>query len=148
MSVRVEPVSAATLAEWAAQRAALWPDGDDLAAEAAQWLDDADPEQRNLVARSDCGAVIGFAEATLRNDYVNGTSTSPVVFLEGLYVAPAHRRQGVAQALVAAVADWGRAAGCREFASDALIDDHDSHAFHRAIGFVEQERVVCFSRTL
>jgi aminoglycoside 6'-N-acetyltransferase I len=71
-----------------------------------------------------------------------------VVFLEGIFVAPDHRKRGVAAALVEAVADWGRAKGCTEFASDALIDNLDSHAFHRAIGFAEQERVVCFSKPL
>jgi len=31
---------------------------------------------------------IGFVEASLRSEYVNGTSTSPVAFLKGLYVVP------------------------------------------------------------
>jgi aminoglycoside 6'-N-acetyltransferase I len=142
-----EPVSAETLAAWAALRFSLWSDEGQLE-EAADWLATANPNQCNLVARVDGGAVVGFAEATLRHDYVNGTSTSPVVFLEGIFVAPDHRRQGVAAALVEAVAGWGRAQGCTEFASDALIDNLDSHAFHRAIGFVERERVVCFSKPL
>ncbi len=142
-----EPVSAETLADWAALRFALWPDEGQLG-EAADWLATADPNQHNIVARIGDGTTIGFAEATLRHDYVNGTSTSPVVFLEGIYVAPDHRRQGVAAMLVEAVARWGRAQGCTEFASDALIDNLDSHAFHRAIGFAEQERVVCFSKAL
>nr|WP_241823604.1 GNAT family N-acetyltransferase [Sphingomonas sp. Sph1(2015)] len=47
-------------------------------------------------------------------------------------------------ALVAAVADWGRAQGCSEFASDAELENVDSHAMHRALGFVETERVVYF----
>ena len=146
--LRIEPVSAETLAGWVPLRVALWPDEEALDKQAAEWLVAADPEQFNIVARSDDGAVIGFAEATLRHDYVNGTSTSPVVFLEGIFVARDHRKRGVAAALVEAVADWGRAKRCSEFASDALIDNLDSHAFHRAIGFAEQERVVCFSKPL
>lgn len=142
-----EPVSAETLADWAALRFALWPEEGQIE-EAADWLAIANPNQYNLVARVDDGTVVGFAEATLRQDYVNGTSTSPVVFLEGIFVAADHRRRGVAAALVEAVARWGRAQDCTEFASDALIDNLDSHAFHRAIGFAEQERVVCFSKPL
>jgi aminoglycoside 6'-N-acetyltransferase I len=142
-----EPVSAETLADWAALRFALWPDEGQVD-EAANWVATTDPNQHNLVARVDGGAVVGFAEATIRHDYVNGTSSSPVVFLEGIFVAPDHRRQGVAAALVDAVARWGQEQGCTEFASDALIDNLDSHAFHRAIGFTEQERVVCFSKQL
>ena len=142
-----EPVSAETLADWAALRFALWPE-EGLIEEAADWLATADTNQRNLVARVDDGTVIGFAEATIRHDYVNGTSSSPVVFLEGIFVAPDYRRQGTAAVLVDAIARWGREQGCSEFASDALIDNVDSHAFHRAIGFAEQERVVCFSKQL
>lgn len=125
---------------WLALRAALW--GDEAG-------DPADlPEgDGNFVALLD-GRVIGFAEAAVRRDYVNGCDGSPVLFLEGLYVDPGHRRQGVAGALVAAVADWGRAQGCAEFASDAELANTDSHAMHRALGFVETERVVYFRREL
>jgi aminoglycoside 6'-N-acetyltransferase I len=90
----------------------------------------------------------GFAEASLRRDYVNGCATSPVVFLEGIYVEPRARRRGVARALVDAVEEWGRKMGCRELASDALLENSDSHAMHRGLGFEETERVVYFRRGL
>jgi aminoglycoside 6'-N-acetyltransferase I len=45
---------------------------------------------------------------------------------------------------VAAARDWARLRGVAEFASDALIDNHASHAFHKAVGFAEVERVVYF----
>ena len=90
----------------------------------------------------------GFAEAMLRRDYVNGCDSSPVLFLEGLYVDPAHRRQGVARALVDAIAGWGREQGYREFASDALLANAASHAVHAALGFTETERVVYFRKPL
>ena len=101
-----------------------------------------------LAHADDGGSARGFAEAALRRDYVNGTDSSPVLFLEAIYVAPGARRRGVARALADAVAVWGREQGCREFASDALLDNHDSHRFHRAIGFAETERVVYFRREL
>ncbi|MDR6144844.1 aminoglycoside 6'-N-acetyltransferase I [Sphingomonas sp. SORGH_AS870] len=125
---------------WLALRAALW--GEEAGDPA-----DLPEDDGNFVALLD-GRVIGFAEAAVRRDYVNGCDGSPVLFLEGLYVDPGHRRQGVAGALVAAVADWGRAQGCAEFASDAELANIDSHAMHRALGFVETERVVYFRREL
>ena len=91
---------------------------------------------------------VGFVEATVRNDYVNGCATSPVVFLEGVYVEPWARRQGAARALVGAAEEWGRKMDCREFASDALLENSDSHAMHRALGFEETERVVYFRKDL
>lgn len=73
--MRIWPVSADTLAGWTALRIALWPDEDDdlLTDQAAEWLVAADPGQLNLVACGDDGKVAGFAEATIRHDYVNGT---------------------------------------------------------------------------
>lgn len=130
-------------------RTALWPRGGDgaHAAEIAQLL--VDPgETINLIARDDDGSALGFAEAALRHDYVNGCRTSPVAFLEGIYVAPAARKEGVARALVSAVEAWAREQGCSEFASDAPTDNIASFDMHRALGFEETQRVVFFRKVL
>jgi aminoglycoside 6'-N-acetyltransferase I len=79
---------------------------------------------------------------------VNGAETSPVAFLEGIYVAPHARRSGVARKLIAHAEQWALDAGCSEFASDAAIDNTSSHAMHAALGFVETERVVFFKKVL
>ena len=102
----------------------------------------------NFLAYSAASDAIGLAEVSVRSDYVNGTETSPVAFLEGLYVVPLARRKGIGAALVAAACDWGRSAGCREIASDALLDNSTSYVVHRALGFEETERVVYFRRKL
>lgn len=109
----------------------------------------AEPERYvQLLAYAEPGLAVGLAEASIRNDYVNGTETSPVAFLEGIYVAPEHRRRGVAGSLVRAVAEWARARGCAELASDAGINDEASHMAHKAFGFRETERVVFFNMAL
>jgi aminoglycoside 6'-N-acetyltransferase I len=91
---------------------------------------------------------IGFAEASVRSDYVNGTESSPVAFLEGIYVVPNSRRQGIARTLIAAIEGWAVAVGCKEFASDASLENSVSHTMHRALGFQETERVVYFRKSL
>jgi aminoglycoside 6'-N-acetyltransferase I len=100
------------------------------------------------IAQDAGGVPIGFVEAALRYDYVNGTSSSPVAFLEGIYVVPAARRQGVARVLVACVEQWARGVGCTEFASDADLNNLHSQRMHQALGFQETERVVCFRKPL
>ena len=87
-------------------------------------------------------------EATLRTDYVNGCETSPVAFLEGIYVEPGARRQGVARRLVEVVQQWARQMNCSEMASDALLQNTDSHGMHLGLGFEETERVVYFRKVL
>jgi aminoglycoside 6'-N-acetyltransferase I len=145
----IRAATAGDASQWAALRSALWPHGDPLAvllAEIPRML--AAARLMNFVAVDAAGALIGFAEVSLRHDYVNGADTSPVGFLEGWYVAPAWRKQGVGRALVDAVVQWTRAQGCTEFASDALLDNTLSYRAHLACGFEETERVVYFRKHL
>jgi aminoglycoside 6'-N-acetyltransferase I len=136
---------AASDRDWLAMR--LWPEG--AATEHARDMADALARGHFVrIAVDDAGAGVGFVEASKRVDYVNGASTSPVAFLEGLYVEPAARRRGVARALVEAVIAWASAAGCHELASDSPLENAAAHTVHRALGFAEMERVVYFLRSL
>ena len=109
------------------------------------WL--ARPDAVVFVAARSGGGLAGFAEAATR-PYAEGCATSPVAVLEGWYVDPDVRRHGVGRALVAAVERWSRAAGLRELASDALLDNLTSHRAHARLGFREVERLVCFYKPL
>lgn len=96
-----------------------------------------------------CGETpVGFAQCQLRQDYVEGASSSPVGYLEGVFVAEPFRRQGLAGELLAACQSWARAQGCREFASDCELDNKSSLAFHLRAGFAEANRIICFIKTL
>jgi aminoglycoside 6'-N-acetyltransferase I len=94
------------------------------------------------------GAPVGFAQCQLRRDYVEGTQTSPVGYLEGIYVREPFRRRGAAKALLAACEEWAKGRGCAEFASDCELDNPDSAAFHLAAGFAEANRIVCFAKRI
>lgn len=148
-STTIAPAGNADSADWLALRLALWPDcpEDELRREMAATV--AAPERFGAwLARNPTHRACGLAEASVRSEYVNGTNSTPVVFLEGLYVAPAMRRQGIARELVAAVAAWGRARGCSELASDTPLANEASQAMHHALGFEETERVVYFRKAL
>jgi aminoglycoside 6'-N-acetyltransferase I len=133
---------------WLLLRQALWP-GDEAEQLREMRAFCAEPRRYgNFIARSAGGEPQGFVEVALRSDYVNGTETSPVAFLEGLYVAPAQRRRGIARALAARAEQWAREQGCSELASDALLHNTASHAMHGALGFEETERVVYFRKRL
>lgn len=93
-------------------------------------------------------APIGFAQCQLRHDYVEGCETSPVGFLEGIYVDDAHRHSGVARALLQACEDWARSVGCSEFASDCELDNQTSLAWHLRAGFEEVNRTIWFAKKL
>ena len=91
---------------------------------------------------------VGFAQCQLRHDYVEGTETSPVAYLEGIYVKEIFRELGFACQLLKSCEDWARAEGCVEFASDCEIDNTESLAFHLKLGFKEANRIICFSKYL
>ena len=130
---------------WLALRHALFPHHDEpwLRAEMDRFVARPDRHAQFLVVDEE-GAAVGLAEVSLRADPVPGTRSTPVAFLEAVYVAPHARRRGLARALVTHTRAWGRAQGCAEFASDALLDNAESLALHRALGFEETTRIVCF----
>lgn len=97
--------------------------------------------------RSD-GPVRGFLEASLRREHTEGCTTTPVGYIEGWYVVPEARRQGVGRELVRAAEQWARARGCREMASDAELANRPSRKAHRALGYVECGRCVHFRKPL
>ena len=99
-----------------------------------------------LKVEGDCA--VGFAQCQLRHDYVEGTETSPVWYLEGIYVASAYRHRGIAGALLNACEAWAREMGCTEFASDCELDNPESLAFHKSAGFTEANRIICFTKKL
>ena len=115
-----------------------------------------EPEFADLTASTEaacflaCDGIhaIGFAQCQLRHDYVEGCETSPVGFLEGIFVENDYRRSGVARALLSACEDWARSVGCSEFASDCEIDNHDSLAWHLKAGFEEVNRTIWFAKKL
>ena len=119
-------------------------------------VEELEPEFAELTASNEAACFlamddnhpIGFAQCQLRHDYVEGCHSSPVGFLEGIYVDEAHRHGGVAKALLSACEAWAKDAGCSEFASDCEIDNHGSLAWHLKAGFQEMGRTIWFAKKL
>ena len=96
----------------------------------------------------EAGVPLGFAQCQLRHDYVEGTQTSPVGYLEGIFVRTEFRHRGLAKQLLGACENWAREKGCTEFASDCELGNDASLNFHLSMGFTEVNRIVCFTKTL
>ena len=92
--------------------------------------------------------IIGFAHVQLRYDYVEGTLTSPVGYLEGIYVRKAFRKQGIGRQLVEVCEDWSRFMNATEFASDVELVNEVSARFHASFGFNEVNRIICYTKAL
>lgn len=134
---------------WLALRAALWPHCP--LDRHQEEIDAQNADARRcaaFVSLDGRGDAVGLIELALRVDYVNGTSSSPVAFVEGLYVAPEHRRSGIAALLLAAAKNWAIRRGCAELASDTGLDNLVSQQAHLGLGFEETERVVFYRMAL
>lgn len=145
----IRRVNADDAAAWLRMREALWPDE---TGSHAQEIQDFLAGRLNmplevLLAVDEEGTPLGFVELSIRA-YAEDCLTDRVAYLEGWYVVPGARRQGIGAALVKAAEDWGRAQGCTEFASDALLDNDVSAAAHRALGFEETVQIRCFKKSL
>ena len=134
---------------WAITKFALllWPEHETQQLYEEMQLYLTDPESALFVAKED-SAVFGFAQCSLRHDYVEGAESAPVGYLEGIFVEESRRRRYVAKMLVEACENFAREKGCREFASDCEIHNQRSIAFHRGVGFTEANRIVCFVKKL
>ena len=144
MIQKVETADLAALAELACR---LWPEHS---------VEEMIPELAEIMAKPDAAfflayredTAVGFAQCQLRYDYVEGTESSPVGYLEGIYVAELYRKQGLAKALLAACESWAKSKGCAEFASDCELTNTQSLKFHLNVGFEEANRIICFTKKL
>lgn len=131
---------------WLLMRSKLWPDSSqaehrrDAATMAAA-------ENLVLMILDQDETAVGFAEVTCRA-WANGCKSSPVAYLEGIYLEPQHRGTRAADLLLHDAEDWAAKRGMTELASDAVVDNDRSVAAHVKWGFDEVMRVVCFRKTL
>ena len=137
----VREVTPSDFAEWRRMRAALWPD---CPAELHNLEMREQMTARHAVfvyARED--GLGAFIELSVR-DRVDGSESPRVGYVEGWYVDPDLRGQGIGRQLIRQAEAWTRALGLAELASDAELINDQSIRAHEALGFRETFRLVHF----
>ncbi len=125
----------------------LWSDADVKELE-EEFIDLAeDPDSVVFLAIED-STHVGFAHCQVRTDYVEGADSSPVGYIEGIYVLEDYRNMGIARRLLRSCEDWARSKGILEMASDCEITNEESIDFHKKVGFSEANRGVCFIKNI
>ena len=144
----ITPVTQDDFHDWLTMALELWPEyePDELRAILEGLLPD--NKQEPFICRLPDGSPAGFLDLSTRTDYVEGTETSPVGYIEGIFVQEHLRGQGIGRALVEFAERWAAEKGFAELASDAELDNTDSHNFHRSVGFREGGRIVAFVKGL
>ena len=134
--------------EWIRMRNLLWPGSlADHEAETKNFFTQPDESLATFVIDRLDGRLGGFIELGQRK-YAEGCSSSPVAYIEGWYIDADLRRQGLGAALIKAGEQWAKGKGLEEIASDVEIDNDISIIAHKAIGYIEEVRIVCFRKEL
>ncbi len=133
--------------QWLEMRTALWPDC--RRAESSEEITSIlkGDRQATFLALCDDGTASGFVEVS-RRDYVEGCRSSPVGYLEGIYVCPASRKRGIGRELIRVSEQWAQQQSCTEMGSDTGLDDTQSISFHAALGFRETDRQIVFLKQI
>jgi len=151
--VQVRPARPEDRNDLAALRASLWPESP-----VGKHLFEIDEALSSgmcgmlpmaiFVALDDGGALTGFLEAGLRSHADGCDPAIPTGYIEGWFVREEFRNRGIGRDLMRAAEEWALSQGCREMASDALIDNTVSLHAHQALGFEVVDRCVHFRKGL
>ena len=146
--MKINRITRKDFKDWQMLASQLWPTNSP--SEMKKILTDtlSSSKEEGFIARDNAGEAIAFMNLSLRYDYVPGAKRRPIAYLEGIYVKEAYRKQGIATCLIRHAEEWALENHCIELASDALIDNIDSHKFHMNMGFQEVERVVAFVKPI
>lgn len=144
----VRPVEKADWQAWLRMRCLLWP---------ATSLAEHENEMSayfmrgegflSWVAEKSDKRMIGFLEASIR-EVAEDCETRNVGYIEGWYVEPEFRRTGVGRMLASHAAQWARAKGCKEMASDCELENEVGLKAHLGVGFEETSRLIHFRKRL
>jgi aminoglycoside 6'-N-acetyltransferase I len=91
---------------------------------------------------------VAFIHISIRKDYVEGSNSLPVAYIEAIYVKSEFRKNGLARSLILIAENWAKQKGLKKLASDAENENLQSIDFHKSVGFDEVGRIVCFIKNI
>jgi aminoglycoside 6'-N-acetyltransferase I len=145
---RVRRLVEKDISEWFRLRKLLWDESSDEEHKSEMRdIFEHIETQLVLVAESSDGKLVGFLEASIR-PFVEDCHSDHVGYLEGWFVEPDYRQNGIGGKLVDAAESWARSNGCVEMASDAEIGNELSLKAHQNLGYEETSRLVHLRKDL
>lgn len=111
------------------------------------------PDREKLLADYQAGAfpheflyvknkeAVGVISLSIRHEYVEGAASNPCAYLEGIFVLPGYRQQGIASQLIAFAKDWAKEHQLTQLASDCRWSNVVSQHFHQSLGFQEVSQI-------
>jgi aminoglycoside 6'-N-acetyltransferase I len=145
---KIRAVEENDFSEWLRLRKILWDENaeSEHIREMAGILEHMDT-QFVLIAETPEGRIAGFLEVSIR-PFVEDCHTDHVGYLEGWFVDPEFRRNGIGRELVREAEDWARRHGCTEMASDTEVGNEPSLTTHQAFGYEISSKLIHLRKDL
>lgn len=105
-------------------------------------------DREEIFLAIEAGEAVGFVLVSLRYEYVEGSKSSPVGYVEAIYVKEKHRKGGVARKLYLLTEDWASKHGCKEMGSDTWDWNKAAINFHKQLGFKQEDVLVHFIKDI
>lgn len=121
--------------DWLSMGLLLWPrhSKNELKEEFLELF--SSPRCKTFLCKDESGNCVGFVNVSLRIEPVPGAKTTPVGYIEGIFVKKEFRKKGIARKLFSLAEQWAASKGCKEIGSDTNIWNRKSKTFHSAMGF-------------
>lgn len=98
-----------------------------------------------LVAESSQREVAAFTQLY---PSFSSLSAAPVYVLNDLYVAPAHRRQGAARALLEAARELAQQKGAVALSLSTAVDNESAQALYESLGWLRDKQFLHYNLTV
>lgn len=145
MKVKYRVVTKDNYTEWKSVINELWPMSEE---ETKELFEELISGGKEIAIGAFLDQLVGVVHVSIRTDYVNGSESSPVGYIEGIVVTKNMRKHGIASQLLKEAEKFALSKGCKEMGSDIELDNTDSLTFHEKNGYIEQERVICLTKKI
>ena len=146
--MKITPITKKDFSEWVVMAKLFWTKHSEekIKKEFKRILNS--KKEKSFICRDDNGKTIGFINISIRTDYVEGSKTNPVGYLEGKYVKKESRKKGIAKILMEEAEKWFKSKKVKEIGSDAETNNVVSQKFHKKVGFKKGETLVHYLKKI
>ncbi len=132
---------------WSAMTQSLYPEMDKEELKEDLLRLEKDPRYRTFIAQMEEN-IIGFVTLSVRTDYVEGAKSSPVGYIEAIYVRSRYRKSGIAKQLFEKGQIWLKENNCLEVGSDTWLWNTAAQDFHEKLGFKKEDVLVHYIKKI
>lgn len=143
----INPYTSSEFNDWFLLAQKLFPDYDPSLLERDLKLVVSKNKHQTYLAKEG-NVYIGFATVSTRTDYVEGSGTSPVGYLEAIYVESDYRKSTIATLLYKECEKWASTKSCTEMGSDTWLDNPGAQKFHEKLGFKEEDKLIHYIKQI